>query len=462
MRNVSIQFLKFLAVLLLAVQAPLRAQDAILSGTVVTPDKVIMKGWIVIRGGRIESVLEEAPTTANVPVIEADGIIFPGFVDLHNHPMYNVFQRWQSAVKFKNRYEWRDLEEYKNRIGNPGYELQQKDDQTFCDVVEYAEVRALIGGTTSITGISPRRGRTMPVPQCVAGLVRNLDWASGFYGVTIGNERVKNVLGVTPRDMSESDAVKLREELRNKEIDLLLVHVAEGSPQDLESTVEFLVLKGRGLLGSHTAIIHGTALVADDFRQMRAAGAALVWSPRGNMELYGVTTNIPAALKEHVTVALAPDWSPIGSTNMLAELGYASRFSREHFPDQLTDRELLGMSTAIPAQIARIADKVGSIQASRYADLFVLKGDALQPFGALASARPQDVQLVLVGGVPLYGSEKLMDAFNARSEPVDVCGARMRLNAAALPGGAFADVQRRLESDLKIYGLRLASLAECQ
>ena len=38
----------------------------------------------------------------------------------------------------------------------------------------------------------------MPVPKCVVGLVRNLDWASGFYGTTVGHERVKNALGVTP------------------------------------------------------------------------------------------------------------------------------------------------------------------------------------------------------------------------------------------------------------------------
>ena len=461
MRNVSLQLLKHLTVLLLAAQASLQAQEAILGGTVVTPDKIISRGWIVIRKGRIESIAEEPPLVAKLPIVETGGIIFPGFIDLHNHPMYNAFPRWHPATKFKNRYEWRDSQEYEDLVGKPGSELQKKDDQTFCDLDEYAEVRALIGGTTSIAGISPRRGTTIPVPKCVAGLVRNLDWASGFYGMTVGHEHVKNALGVTPRDMTENDAAKLREELRNKEVNLLLIHVAEGSPQDLESTVEFLALKGRGLLGPHTAIIHGTALVADDFRQMHAAGAALVWSPRSNMELYGVTTNIPAALKEEVTVALAPDWSPTGSTNMLAELGYASRFSREQFHNQLTDRELLGMSTAIPAQIARIADKVGSIQAGRYADLFVLKGDASQPFGALASTRPEDVQLVLIGGVPLYGTDKLMDAFNVRSEPVDVCGSRMLLNSAALPSGTFAEVQQRLESDLKEYGLRLAPLAEC-
>lgn len=461
MRSGNLQLLKHLIVLLLAAQA-LQAQDAILSGTVVTPDKIISKGWIVIRKGRIESITEKPPLVAKPPIIETGGIIFPGFIDLHNHPMYNAFPRWHPTTKFKNRYEWRDLQQYKDVVGTPGSELQRKNDQTFCDLDEYSEVRALIGGTTSITGISPRHGTPLPVPKCVAGLVRNLDWASGFYGTTVGHERVKNALGVTPHDMSESDAAKLREELRTKDVDLLLIHVAEGSPQDLESSVEFLALKGRGLLSSHTAIIHGTALVADDFHQMHSAGAALVWSPRSNMELYGITTNIPAALQEKVAVALAPDWSPTGSTNMLSELGYASRYNREQLSSQLTERELFQMSTVIPARIARIDDKVGTIQIGRYADLFVLRGDGSQPFATLANAQPQDVQLVLIGGVPLFGSEKLMSGFNVKSEAVDVCGANMLLNSAALPDDTFSAVQRRLEGDLKEYGIPLAPVAECQ
>ena len=125
MRSESLQLLKHLIVLLLAAQA-LRAQNAILSGTVVTPDKIISKGWIVIRKGRIESIAEKRPLGAKPPIVETEGIIFPGFIDLHNHPMYNAFPRWHPATKFKNRYEWRDLQEYKDLVGRPGSGFKRK------------------------------------------------------------------------------------------------------------------------------------------------------------------------------------------------------------------------------------------------------------------------------------------------------------------------------------------------
>lgn len=434
---------------------PAHAQDVILGGTIVTPERVLPKAWIVIKNGMIDAILESPPSGTGATVVETGGIIFPGFVDLHNHPMYNIFARWNPPRKFANRYEWRDLWEYKDSLGIPGGRFQ-KDDSTFCDIDEYVEVRALIGGTTSIAGISRQ-----PVPVCVAGLVRNLDLASGFYPSGFGHERVKNALGITPRDMKDPEAQKLREDIAQNEIDLLLIHVAEGTPQDLESTLEFRALKGVGLLGEHTAIIHGIALLPDDFKEMREAHVALVWSPRSNMELYGVTTNIRAALSEGVTVALAPDWSPTGSVNMLFELQYASRLSKEQMAGILSDQRLFEMATSIPARIAKLDSKIGTLQQKMYADLFVLKGDAAQPFTALAGAKAQDVQLVLVGGVPLYGSDEIMQQLRVQSEPVDVCGARMALNSAALPAGKFSGVEQRLRTLMKGNQLGLAPLADC-
>ena len=437
------------------------AQDFALGGALVTPDKVIPHAWLVIKGGQIDSIATQKPQNRTLRIVETEGIIFPGFVDLHNHPMYNAFARWRPAGRFRNRYEWRDLQQYKDLVGTPGGELQLKDDQTFCDLDEYAEVRALIGGTTSISGISGRRNVNPPVPNCLTGLVRNLDWASGFYGPTTGAERVRNALGVTPRDMRPADAAQFASDIQNQKIDLLLIHVAEGAPLDMESTTEFLALKGWNLLTKHTAIIHGTAFSGDDFAQMKDAGAALVWSPRSNIELYGVTTDVATAQKQGVTIALAPDWSPTGSTNMLAEISYASRLSQENLAGLLSDQRLFEMATIIPARIASLDRKIGSLQPGLYADLFVLRGDAARPFTALAHANPADIQLVLIGGIAAYGTHSLMQQFAVTSETVDVCGSPMELNSAALPAGRFGDVTKRLSADFQKYKLGLAPLADC-
>jgi 5-methylthioadenosine/S-adenosylhomocysteine deaminase len=445
------------------------AQDAVLSGTVITPDKVIPSGWVVVRNGHIVAIRESAPDDAQKPRVETNGIIFPGFVDLHDHPMYNIFERWTPKTKFRNRYEWRDLVEYNEMVGRPGGELQKKvdADQAFCDMDEFVELKALIGGTTSITGISPRSGFAAPIPKCVAGLARNLDWASGFDGEDFGHGRVENVLGVTPRDLKGPALQTIMKDLQEHKIDLLLIHIAEGAPGDMESATEFRALEGVGLLGHNTAVIHGVALGADEFQEMAKNGTALIWSPRSNFELYGFTADVAAAVKANVAVALAPDWSPTGSTNSLAELKYAKQVSHEKLSDLFTDEALFQMSTSIPAKVAHVDDKVGGLKVGAYADLFILNGDRSHPYAALTAARPQDVQLVLVGGVPMYGSETLMNAFQSKTESVDICGAKMYLNAAALPSGPYSGVVVRLTDDLKPYAgnrplpPQLGKLVEC-
>ena len=160
-------------------------------------------------------------------------------------------------------------------------------------------------------------------------------------------------------------------------------------------------------------------------------------------------------------MALAPDWSPTGSTKMLAELQFAERLNHEQLYGLFSDRQLFEMATAIPARIAGIDDKVGSLQAGLFADLFVLAGEGSQPFKALMRARPEDVQLVLVGGIPIYGTEKLVSQFQVPVESLDVCKAKMVLNSAALPAGKFADVTDRLTVDLRKYKLGLGPLEEC-
>src|SRR5262249_44211337 len=109
-------------------------------------------------------------------------------------------------------------------------------------------------------------------------------------------------------------------EIANGRLRSLIVHLSEGAFTDSSAHREFRMLKQRKLLSPHMLVVHGSALGHADFIDMASNGMGLIWSPRSNQELYGSTTNIPAALEAKVSVALAPDWSPTGSAGMLQEL----------------------------------------------------------------------------------------------------------------------------------------------
>src|ERR1044071_8420574 len=353
-----------------------KAQDRtiVISGTVVTPEKVLSKGWVVVKQKKISAVLDKIPKEENAIWIDTNDIIFPGFVDLHNHPMYAMFEPWDAKQLFNNRYEWRSLDKYKQEISTPARNIQD-DPRGYCDIAELAEVQAITGGTTTFSGMFIPRSFGATFPSCLSRIaVRKLEIDSGFYA-RHGHERVQNVLGVG-RDYNDATGADVRRKVAQKHLDLVLIHVAEGKRTDLESIKEFDLLKTRGFLTHTTAVIHGVAFDKSDFGKMRLAATALVWSPQSNMILYNTTTDVIAAFREGVSIALAPDWAPSGGKNMLAEIQYAAKLNRTTLNGFFSNQQLFEMATSIPARIANIDDKVGTIEPGLFADLFLLRGDA--------------------------------------------------------------------------------------
>jgi len=452
--------LVFFWALTLCVCSVIQAQDRtiVISGSVVTPEKVLNKGWVVIKHKKISAVSDTQPKEENAIWVDTNDIIFPGFVDLHNHPMYAMFQPWHAGKLFNNRYEWRSLEKYKQEISTPARNIQD-DPQGYCDIAEFAEVQAITGGTTTFSGMFIPRSFTT-FPACLSRLaVRKLEIDSGFYPQH-GPERVQNVLGVA-RDYNEAAAADVRRKVAEKKLDLVLIHVAEGKRTDPDSIKEFDLLKSRGFLTHTTAVIHGVAFDKSDFAKMRLAATALVWSPQSNMILYNTTTDVVAAFREGVSIALAPDWAPSGATNMLGEIKYAANLNKTTLGGFFSNQQLFEMATSIPARIANIDDKVGTIEPGLYADMFLLRGDATQPFDTLVQSKPQDVSLVLVNGVPIYGDAALMSKFNVPTEQVPYCGETKNLNLGVLPNGKLSDVQQRLEQKMEVYKLKLAKVDPC-
>jgi 5-methylthioadenosine/S-adenosylhomocysteine deaminase len=194
---------------------------------------------------------------------------------------------------------------------------------------------------------------------------------------------------------------------------------------------------------------------------MAAAGTALVWSLHSNLELCGTTADISAALDAGVEIALAPDWAITGSSNVLDELKTADQWNRGHLGGRLTPRQLVDMVTSVPAHVAGVDDEVWTLRAGLQVDVLVLRGEANDADGSVLRANAADVQLVMIGGVPLYGNRTLMQSFWA---PTD-------LEEISLPGGpktlatpaaaiVVAGLAARLQASLQAEGMSLATLTE--
>jgi len=458
------------------------ARGMVLRGTIVTMDDdhtVIESGRVLVRNDKIVAVWQGERPPAGTDVEGAvvldfgpQALIFPGMINLHDHPTFNTGRLWPAPSShaqptlgrplgtepYANQYQWNGQKgnsppEFRRLVQTPqtaliatfGFNL-------LVEVTKYAKVKGLVGGQTTTQ-------RAISSPATDGLLARNAESAN------FGRQRIQSEVQAID-SLNAASVAALLSQMQNGQVDAWLVHLAEGvrdgdrRPGDpTSSRAEFASLKSKGLLTDMTAIVHGTALESSDFVEMRAApsirsdlagdglGAKLVWSPLSNLLLFGRTANVYEALSADVLVSLGTDWTPSGSRNLLGELKVADialrdpallgasrhlvpRLSVGGKPDQdaenaerALDRLLVDMVTRNPARTLRWQDEVGSIGPGKTADLFVITkpvrppraGLPNSPYRNLIDATERDVRLVMVGGDPLVGDPEVM----ARLKPGD-------------------------------------------
>jgi hypothetical protein len=438
-----------------------RAQEEAyaLKGTIVTPEQVIENGMVLIVGEKIKEVGLNISMPHGTLVVETGGVILPGFIDLHNHITWNLFPRWRTYKEFGNRYDWQQLPGYGVALNTPHSALGKAN--LGCEMNRYAEVKAITEGETSLVG-------SLGPEKCIEGMARNLDFYSGFYEAGVpGKEKLRNE--VFPLEKDNATVAKINNDLDKKELTAFVVHLSEGKPTDASAAREFKMFVARGFLREGVSIIHGVALKAADLKAMGDNHVGLIWSPHSNIELYGGTADVATALCKKVKIALAPDWSPTGSSGMLEELTYATTWNAGQ-PDAIfSNKELVRMATQYPAELARLDDKIGTLAAGKYADMIVLKRKEMDAYDSIVHANPADVELVMIDGQPVYGNPGTMKKLlpHEKLEVFRMCGTEKAISfesEAKTQGVApksWEETERVLDSALRKWGSFLAPLAEC-
>ena len=502
------------------------ATGIVLRGTIVTMDSIgtiLHDRSILVRNGAIVAIWQGRQAPPGVPLgnaIEVDlgpeALIFPGLINLHNHPTYDVLDPWPAPSSdvqgtlgrplgtepYANRYQWNNVPntsppEYRRLVDTPQLLLNSSLGLgLLSEVVKYSEVKAMLGGETSFQDGLP--------DQATDNLmIRNVQSAN--FGRQAVFSRVPSI-----DQLSSSDLAALITGMQNGQVDAWLAHLAEGvrdnqrrAGDTVSSRAEFTRLQSMGLLTDMTVIVQGNGLEEADFAAMRAApsirldhsgdglGAKLVWSPLSNLLLYGQTALIYQALKEGVTISLGTDWSPSGSRNLLDELKIADialrdprllGFDRNLVPslsvdgktgdarrdaEIALDKVLVQMVTNNPAQTLRWNQYVGSVEAGKFADLIVIskpdrapaKGIPDSPYRSLIDATEEDVRLVLVNGEPRSGEVKVMAALKPGNYEVisSTCSnfsKAIDTTNPALPKGSetFAYLNQTLTAALRALG----------
>ncbi len=419
----SIFFSSPLSILLLLFFFNFKNQNAsihlvkyILRGSVVTLDskkRVLLDGHVGIDGKLISFVRSARqkipPKFQNVPIVDVDGYIYPGLIDLHNHLAYNFLGLWRIEKKFKDRYQWSGIARYKREISFPTRLLTSTNP---VELVKYSEVKALLGGVTTIGGFA-KFNRSYG-----AWLLRNIE-------VERFGEQEARIYTSVLRLRNEVQFLNTRRKVR--EGNAFLYHLAEGTTSEILE--EYAELDRYDILSEKLVAIHCTALKQDHFKVLGRKKTKIVWSPLSNLLLYGSTTDVAAAKKYGVLICLGSDWSPSGSKNLLWELKVAQIINRESLQNLFSARDLVEMVTINPAKSIGWEDKVGSITQGCFADIVVFdriidnntgnnNNDTHDdPYLNLINSTEVNLKLLIIGGRPRYGDSETLNALKSQKFP---------------------------------------------
>ena len=411
----------------------------VLKGRIVTMTgeaNVLNEGHVLVQDGMIEAVWEDSVPSdiqlTNVPIIETNGTIYPGMLDLHNHLHYNQVPLWDMTPHlpennrnqwggYNNRYEWKNHPDYSEEVTKPKMLVHSGPYWNMeSEAMKYIEMKSIVGGTTAAQG-----GPTNPDDSYATILSRNIE------DYNFGRDEIHTKVTELTSDYVGNH---IKTGNASGELDAWFIHIAEGV--DESSRAEFDILVQNNLLVGELVLIHGVALGQQEFTQMAAAGSTLVWSPLSNLLLYGQTADVAAAKAAGVHITLAPDWAPSGSKSPLHELKVADLWDDEMLGDIFTDYEMVEMVTSGAALATNWHNEVGTIAPGMVADLVVVDNIHTNPYRNLINAVDPDIRLTVVGGLAIYGDDDIMAALKGDDrEPAGMFGKAVDITFLAAPEG---------------------------
>ncbi len=197
---------------------------------------------------------------------------------------------------------------------------------------------------------------------------------------------------------------------------------------------EFTDVANASCLEKRLIAIHCNAVADSDWGRWQTSNAgAVVWSPFSNLWLYGMTTNIPAAKKQGVTICLGSDWGPSGTKHVLGEIKVAKLVSQK-MKFGLSDQDLVAMITSNAGDmLSRCwSRQLGRLVQGSFGDVTVLRphgqGDI---WSQVVNATEREVMFVVVGGKPRYGDAAAMKT--SGSGPTTTLSVGGRQRALSMP-----------------------------
>ncbi len=423
-------------------------------GLLLTGDErqpVIERGHLVVDGDTITAVGAGDP-----PAVDADEtidatemLVVPGFVNAHTH-LCMVLGRnlgtdasllhWLSAAQVPLMQGF-EPEDYVVSMQLGAIENLKAGNTTICEVFfspHYEqEVDRLAARALDASGIRSLFFRTANDESFFDGFVETREEIVERSEQLIADWRdsTRTQVGVGPLVPwgSSADAFRDSADLSARHGVRVHLHTAE-TPEynDLvrERTGKSNVgmLADVGALGAQVMLNHCVHLSDEDIRLIADSGTHVVHDPTSNMILASGVAPVPALLHAGINVGLACDGPACNNGQDMIEAMKGAALLQKVLtrdPDALHASDVFAMATRNGAGTVGLADRVGTLEAGKLADVVLIDCDVphLTPLGdpqaaLVYAARGSDVRTVLVDGrvVVRDGTVTTLDETAVRAE----------------------------------------------
>jgi 5-methylthioadenosine/S-adenosylhomocysteine deaminase len=422
-------------------EAPARKEGFLISGgtvlTVDASDTVLHPGWVRTRGGLITEVSSVvlSPEPGEDVIDAAGAIVMPGMVNTHSH----LFQ-----ILLRSIYDERPLSVYLDYIYRSGVEMSPEAERSAARLAALEAVRAgvttivdhhflnrsddlaaaTIDGVRSV-GMRAVLARTildmgdgLP-PAIVETPERGLaavDRLRARYREEISAGLVDVWTGPnTPGVNASAEAAIATREYAESTGTRRSAHVAEykGAVEAVlrrygyEGVVEWL--NAIGALGPDLLAVHSVQVRPTEIEALARSGAAVSHNPFSNLFCGDRTAPVSDYLSAGMAVGLGTDGDANNDGATILDAARITRLLQRLHPTEpaaISQAAGVRMCTAGGASAIGMADRIGSVEAGKRADLVILDLGRLphsvpvhDPLAQLVhSARPSDTRTVLIEG----------------------------------------------------------------
>jgi 5-methylthioadenosine/S-adenosylhomocysteine deaminase len=249
-------------------------------------------------------------------------------------------------------------------------------------------------------------------------------------------------------DLKWGDGIEIEHQRAVERAWPFITHLEEGF--DAESMDGIGILERARALDDRDLLVHCIGFSEEDIKKVKRAGASVAWCPASNYFMFNLTCKIRKLLRAGVNVALGTDSTHTGSINLLAEMKFARATYREIYGEELPAKTLFDMVTINAARALKMEGRVGVLEPGAWADAAIFRAKADEPYESLGLARSEDLELLTIAGVPVYGDEaKYREAFEALVGPELRGYGRVRVGGRSMfvkgdPQALYAEVRRAL------------------